>query len=85
MKFTLIGVLISVGIIARTEHEAVFTRTYLPYGLSNVGITGIDDVERAVLSTLYVVKRSERQDSDRQLLVLRQLLNSDVKVVLLRF
>jgi hypothetical protein len=74
-----------VGIIARTEHEAMLTEAYLPYGLSKVRITGIDDVERTVLSTLHVVKGSEGQGSDRQLLLLRQLLNSDVKVVLLRF
>ena len=73
------------GIIARLGHEAMLTGTYLPYGLSNVGITGIDDVERTVLSTLHVVKRRERQGSDRQLLLLRQLLNSDVKFILLRF
>jgi len=41
--------LISVGIIVRAEHEAMLTGTHLPYGLSNVGITGIDDVQRTVL------------------------------------
>ena len=73
------------GIIVRAEHEAMLTGTYLPYGLSNVGITGVDDVQRSVLSTLRIVKRSERNGSYRQLLLLRELFNSDVKLILLRF
>jgi hypothetical protein len=61
------------------------TGTYLPYGFSNVAITGIDDVQRTVLSTVHAVKRSERHDSYRHLVVLRESLNSHVKVILLRF
>jgi hypothetical protein len=66
----MIGVLISVDIIVRAEHETMLTGTYLPYGLSNIGITGIDDVQRTVLSTLQMVKRCERHGSYRQLLLL---------------
>ena len=73
------------GIIVRAEHEAMLTGTYLSYGLSNVGITGIDDVQRMVLSTLRVVKRGEGNGSYRQLLLLRELFDSDVKLILLRF
>jgi hypothetical protein len=73
------------GIIARAEQEAMLTGTYLPYGISNVGITAIDDVQRTVLSTLHVVKRSEGHGSYWQLLLLRELLNSHIKVILLRF
>jgi len=68
--FTLVEAVISVGIIARAEYEAVSTGTYLPYGFSNVGFAGIDDVQRTVLSTSHVVKRSEGHDSYRQLLLL---------------
>jgi hypothetical protein len=74
-----------VGIIVRAEHEAMLTGTHLPYGLSNVAITGINDVQRTVLSTLRVVKRSEGNGSYRQLLLLRELFDSDVKLILLRF
>ena len=77
--------LMSVCIIARGEHETILTGTYLPYGLSNVRITGIDDVQRTVLSTMHFVKRSEGHGSYRQLLLLRELLNSHIKVILLRF
>jgi hypothetical protein len=70
VEFSLIGALIYVDIIVRTEYETVLTGTYLPYGLSNIGITGIDDVQRTVLSTLQTVKRSERHGSYRQLLLL---------------
>jgi len=59
-----------VGIIVRAEHEAMLTGTYLTYCLSNVRITGIDDVQRTILSTLHVVKRSEGHSSYRQLLLL---------------
>jgi hypothetical protein len=66
----LVEAVISVGIIARAEYEAMSTGTYLPYGFPNVGITGIDDVQRKVLSTLHVVKRSEGHDSYRKLFLL---------------
>jgi hypothetical protein len=68
--FTLIWAVISVGIIARAEYEAMSTGTYLSYGFSNVGITGIDDVQRTVISTMHVVKRSEWYDSHRKLFLL---------------
>jgi hypothetical protein len=70
VTFTLVGAVISVGIIARAKHEAMLTGIYLPYGFSNVEFTGIDDVQRTVLSTLHVVKRSEGHDSYRKLLLL---------------